>query len=169
MNDKSTNISGDYSDAEGPEDWRKATARRRAEDMAQREVGSAQDWERFIDGVNGEIKLETCKSTLELEGWKFIEAYEYKFDAHTIVYTVWRFHHRLAKKVKKFLPWHRLENGMTKYGAGPLRVPYGLPELLARPTEPIVITEGEKGANRARAAGLLATCVQGQIWTDPEF
>jgi AAA domain len=45
-------------------------------------------------------------------------------------------------------------------------VPYRLPELLARSSEPIVLLEGEKGVNRAFKAGLLATCVQGGIWTD---
>jgi hypothetical protein len=55
---------------------------------------------------------------------------------------------------------------VIKIGAGPLRVPFHLPELIARLNDPIILLEGEKGVIRAQRAGLLATCVQGQIWTD---
>ena len=47
-----------------------------------------------------------------------------------------------------------------------MRVPYDLPELLARPDDEIELVEGEKGVEFLKKLGLLATCVQGQNWTD---
>lgn len=41
------------------------------------------------------------------------------------------------------------------------RVPYRLPDLLARPDWPVVVVEGEKDADRLTALGLLATCNSG--------
>jgi hypothetical protein len=51
-------------------------------------------------------------------------------------------------------------------GVGPVRVPYHLPELLQRSDEWVILNEGEKAADRAMQEGLLATCVEGQHWTD---
>lgn len=38
------------------------------------------------------------------------------------------------------------------------RVPYRLPELLARPSDPVCVCEGEKCCEAVRSLGLLATC-----------
>ena len=48
-----------------------------------------------------------------------------------------------------------------------LVVPYRLPDLLARPDEPVFVVEGEKDADRLRSIGLLATCNAGGAskWT----
>ena len=44
---------------------------------------------------------------------------------------------------------------------GVRRVLYRLPELLARPDEPVYVVEGEKDADRLASMGLLATTNSG--------
>lgn len=62
-----------------------------------------------------------------------------------------------GKDGKKFVQY-RCENNDWLFGTkGIARVPYRLPELLARPTDPIYFVEGEKDADRLAAAGLVAT------------
>lgn len=53
------------------------------------------------------------------------------------------------------------QGGWLWYLDGIERVPYRLPELLARPSEPVVIAEGEKDVESMRRLGLLATCNPG--------
>lgn len=51
---------------------------------------------------------------------------------------------------------------------GVRQVPYRLPDLLARPDDPVFVVEGEKDADNMHAAGLLATCNAGGAgkWRD---
>lgn len=59
-------------------------------------------------------------------------------------------------------------NGWKWSVKGVRQVPYRLPELLARPNDPVFIVEGEKDADRLVALGLLATCNAAGAgkWTD---
>ncbi|MCC7409240.1 MAG: DUF3987 domain-containing protein, partial [Phycisphaeraceae bacterium] len=58
---------------------------------------------------------------------------------------------------KRILPVSRTPEGWIVGGMPGLRPLYNLPELLSKPTERVYIVEGEKAAEAARAAGLLAT------------
>jgi 5S rRNA maturation endonuclease (ribonuclease M5) len=49
-------------------------------------------------------------------------------------------------------------NGWKWSVKGVRQVPYRLPELLARPNDPVFVVEGEKDADRLAELGLLATC-----------
>lgn len=51
--------------------------------------------------------------------------------------------------------------GWTWSVKGVRQVPYCLPEILARPDDPVMVVEGEKDADRLRSLGMLATCNAG--------
>jgi hypothetical protein len=140
--------------------------KQRAEDMALRDVGSIEDYGPYLEKASGEINWEGYEEYLKNEGWQFVEAYLYRNEDGTIVYEVWRYEHRHSSSLKKFVSHHKNSIGRICINAGPLLLPYNLSELVKRPTEEIALCEGEKAVNRAAKAGLLATCVHGQIWTD---
>jgi AAA domain len=142
-----------------------ARAKHRAEAYAQRQTGAAEDWEQFIDEATGDIKWEDYVKHKEQSGWKLREDYPYRNKDGITIFTVHRFQYALDPRLKQFPATHEVK-GVRKFGTGPLLLPYNLLELIKRPTEPIVLCEGEKAANRAIKDELLATCVHGQHWTD---
>lgn len=140
---------------------------RRAEAYAQREIGSADDEERaqFVEEASGDIRWEDYVEHKKKTGWQLIEDYPYRTKDGITAYTIHRFQYALDPKLKQFPATYEI-NRVRRFGTGPLLLPYNLPELIKRSTEPIVLCEGEKAANRALKDGLLATVVHGQHWDD---
>jgi len=146
---------------------RRSKVKELAEEMSIRAVGSAENWDQYVEQAEGEVSVESYEKWLvDVKGWQPIESYDYPNADDRLAFRVRRYVHRLDPNVKKFVQIHRDAKQVWRIGAGPVIFPYNLPELVRRKAEPIVLCEGEKGANRAKKAGLLATCVQGQRWTD---
>jgi hypothetical protein len=157
--------SGDDFDDEPRRHRNNSRVKQRAEEMSRREFGDAKDWERFIGEATGSVKWEQYEHHLISEGWQHVETYKYRSHDGQPVSEVLRYQHRLQPKLKKFIPRYKNFDGKLIIGASPVRVPYNLPEISSRSSEPIVHCEGEKAANRAMAAGMVATCVHGQRWS----
>ena len=163
MNYRTFPRSGNYDDHREAEPSRKV--KRRAEELARWEVGDAGDWEQFVDQANGEIKWENYEAWLMRRGWQLAQTHKYDNpDGHPL-YEALRFNFHLLPTKKIFPLRHREGNAWVR-GAGPVRVPYNLPELLKRPNDEITLVEGEKGVDHLKKQGLLASCIQGQNWTD---
>jgi hypothetical protein len=152
--------SGNY---EKPEP--RGPVKRRAEYIARMEVGDASEWEQFVEQAEGDVSWDAYEAWLKRKGWQFFRGYEYPNDEGNLLYEALRYEYHLMPSKKKFVLRHR-EGDTWVRGAGPVRVPYNLPELLARPNDEIDLVEGEKGAEYVKKAGRLASCVQGQNWTD---
>ena len=83
-----------------------------------------------------------------------------------MLYECHRYIYKKFPSKKKFIVRHTDDEGRIVFNAGPARVPYNLPELLARPDDDIELVEGEKAVELIKNQAWLATCVQGQFWTD---
>jgi AAA domain len=142
-----------------------AKVKRRAETMARFSTGHADDREEFIEEAKGEVRWEAYETWLIRRGWEHIKNYAYPNPEGQTLYETQRYHYRLLPSKKKFVPRH-LENNSWVHGPGPVCVPYNLPELLKRPDDDITLVEGEKAVEYLKRKKLLASCVQGQHWTD---
>jgi hypothetical protein len=167
---QSRHYSGHYDDRKrdnhGDQEIISGAVRRRAEYIAKQEVGDASEWGYYLEQAKGGISDDNYQDWLKRRGWDLVETYnDYKNQEGQQLYAARRYHYRLMPSKKIFVLVHR-EGGRWVRGAGPVRVPYRLPEMLARVDEDITLVEGEKGAIAAAKAGLLATCVQGQNWTE---
>jgi hypothetical protein len=140
--------------------------KRRAEEMAFREVGAARDWPRFVEEATGEVSWENFEKWYSEQGWKPVATYSYCAADGQQLYQAARFQYELFPSKKSFILRHRTSSGKWIHDAGPVRVPYNLPELSKRLDEPITLVEGEKGADFLKEKGLLASCVQGQNWSN---
>ena len=148
----------------GHHDTRKPDGRvkRRAEDLARREVGDPTDWEAFTAEAEGDLRWENYEAYLARLGWQRAGIFPYLNPNSSLLYEALRYNYVLMPTKKIFKLRHRI-NGPWIHGAGPVRVPYNLPELLRRADEDIILVEGEKGVDRLKP--LLGSCVQGQNWT----
>ena len=93
---------------------------------------------------------------------RILAEYNYQDAAGTLVYTVVRYEPREFRQ-------KRLENGKTVWNIkGITPVPFRLPEIQARASEPVFIAEGEKCVLELEKHGFLATCNSGGAgkWTD---
>jgi hypothetical protein len=142
----------------------KGAVKARAERLAT-EAGDYREWSYYVEEAKGEIDQESYEGFLGQRGWELVTAYPYTNPSGQQLYVSRRYHHKLVATSKLFLLQHR-EGDKWVRGAGPVRVPYNWPELVARPNEPIDLTEGEKAVAYLKSKGLLATCVQGQNWTE---
>jgi hypothetical protein len=140
--------------------------KRRAIYISSREFGDGNDWEQFLEQAKDDISFEKYESWLNRRGWEHDEDYRYANPKGYLLYDAQRYHYRSLPSKKMFVLRHRNENDSWVRGAGPVRVPYNLPELLNRPNDDITLVEGEKAVNDLKRKGLLATCVQGQNWTE---
>ena len=150
---------------EKPRFSRKKRIKDRAELLAGREVGDQKEYERFLAQAGDQIKWEDYEAWRVRVGWKFEEAYNYTGPQLGLLYKSRRYIFEPFPSKKQFVLRHR-EGEKWEWGAGPVRVPYNLPALLANPEREIELVEGEKGVERLKKQGLLATCIQGQNWTD---
>ena len=141
--------------------------KRLAQNMAQRAVGAASDWEDYVEEAQAEITWENCEYYLESKGWKKAGTYPYcNATGYQVLYEAIRYNYVLMPSKKIFKLRHQIDNGPWMHDGGPVRVPYNLPELLKHPDKEINLVEGEKGVDRVTPKGLLASCTQGQNWTD---
>lgn len=90
-------------------------------------------------------------------------AYAYRDETGSVLFEVVRFG---GKRFRQRRPDGK--GGWSWKLDGVRRVLYRLPDLMARPTEPVFIVEGEKDADRLHAAGRLATTNPGGAgkWRD---
>src|SRR5258708_7849812 len=139
--------------------------KRRAENIAQREVGAAIDWPRYVEQAEGEVDWEGYQKWLADQGWKPVTTYDYRTLDGALLYQSIRFQYELFPSKKRFILRHRIGSGKWIHDGGPVRVPYNLPELSKRPDDPITLVEGEKGVDFLKGKGVLASCVQGQNWS----
>ncbi len=87
---------------------------------------------------------------------RIVAAYDYRNEHGKFVFQVCRFEPKTFRQ--------RTRNAQGKFVwtvKGVRQVPYRLPELLAKPTEPVLVVEGEKDADGLAKLGFLATCNAG--------
>ena len=161
-------ISGNYDDGDDDKPRRKSSTRARklAEEMSIREVGNLDVVEDYIAQAEGIIKWEDLEVVLKREGWDYVRTRTYTNGDAVPMYDCHRHVYRKFRTKKKFLLSHVDGEGRKVHGAGPVRVPYNLPELLKRPDQEIDLVEGEDAVEALAEMGILASCVQGQNWTD---
>ena len=140
-----------------------AEAKRRAQYCARMEVGDGNEWEQFYPEEEADVNFESLEARLLQEGWKFVRSYPYVSPEGIVLYKSRRYNFARLPNVKRFLLRHRVGE-VWETGAGPVRVPYNLEQICARPDD-ITLVEGEKAVEYLKKKGLLATCVQGQNWT----
>lgn len=139
--------------------------KRRAENIAMREVGAAVDWPLYEEQAEGQVDWEGYEKWLADLGWKLVATYDYRGPDGLVLYQCIRFQYELFPSKKRFILRHRVGSGKWIHDGGPVRVPYNLPELSKRRDDPITLVEGEKGVDFLKEKGVLASCVQGQNWS----
>jgi putative DNA primase/helicase len=93
---------------------------------------------------------------------RLVAQYDYRDETGSVVFQAVRF------EPKDFRQRRPMPGGGWDWSVKGVRViPYHLPELLAEPTRPVVIVEGEKDADNLARIGVLATCNAGGAgkWT----
>jgi putative DNA primase/helicase len=113
-------------------------------------------------------KLPTHKSKLHGKAKtnsnrRIVAQYDYRDEAGNVLFQAVRY------EPKDFRQRQPKPGGGWDWSVRGLRVvPYRLPEILAEPTRPVVIVEGEKDADNLARFGVLATCNAGGAgkWTD---
>lgn len=93
---------------------------------------------------------------------KIVAAYDYRDEGGRLLYQVVRYE---PKDFRQRRPDGK--GGWLWDLEGVERVPYRLPEILARPEQPVIVVEGEKDADTLAALGFLATTNAGGAgkWT----
>lgn len=93
---------------------------------------------------------------------RIVATYDYRDEAGDVVFQAVRFE---PKGFRQRRPDGK--GGWTWSVKGVRLVPYRLPELLAEPTRPVVVAEGEKDCESLARVGVLATCNAGGAgkWT----
>ena len=132
---------------------------RRGEDLARRHGGEPED---FIDHGKGK---EFDDSDLTDAGFRLNATYPYTDPNGADLYQVLRYEHSTVPGAKKFRMRRKGRDLRWHADAGPLKVPYNWPDLIARPDETIYYVEGEKDADRLKKEGRLATTLAGQGWS----
>jgi RecA-family ATPase len=130
--------------------------------LAQTRGGEIADWVEKLTPVGKPFD----EKFLTKARYKFVKSYDYSSPDGHLLYQVRRYQHRYVKGEKKFVQLHRdPDNNEWLNGAGPVKVVYRWPDLVARPDADVYFTEGEKDADRLTELGLLATTVAGQNWS----
>ncbi len=93
---------------------------------------------------------------------RIVATYDYRDEASDLLFQVVRFE---PKDFRQRRP--RPGGGWDWSVKGVRTIPYRLPELLAEPTSPVFVVEGEKDADNLARIGVLATCNAGGAgkWT----
>jgi len=93
---------------------------------------------------------------------RVVATYDYRDEAGKVLFQAVRY---VPKDFKQRRP--KPGGGWDWSVKGVRVVPYRLPELLAEPTKPVFVVEGEKDADNLATIGLLATCNAGgaEKWT----
>ena len=103
-----------------------------------------------------ELGVDVLGKGRSQSGGQIVATYPYVDEDGVLLYEVVR------KEPKQFLQRRPDGNDNWVYKLnGTRRVPYRLPELLAKSTDPVYITEGEKDVDRLRGLGLIATTNSG--------
>lgn len=111
-----------------------------------------------ISGLGGELGVAGSETEVPSE-----VTYDYTDEQGKLLYQV------IKRPGKKFVQRRPTEGGKWEWNLkGVTRVLYRLPDIQARPGEPVYIAEGEKDADRLRGLGLLATTSPGGAgkWRD---
>lgn len=93
---------------------------------------------------------------------RIVAGYDYRDESGNVVFQVVRF------EPKGFRQRRPKPGGGWDWSVKGARViPFRLPELLAKPAQPVVVVEGEKDCDNLRQVGVLATCNAGGAgkWT----
>ena len=140
--------------------------KRRAIWLSQRHFGDGNDWEAFVAEAEGDVSWDRYEAWQERKGWKFAQGWEYRTpDGCSLLYEAMRYNYKLMPSKKKFVLRHK-EGEKWVFGAGPVRVPYNLPDLVKRSTERVTRSRARRASKNSDPKGLLGSCVQGQNWTD---
>lgn len=102
---------------------------------------------------------------LVASGFRLVRTYDYADKRGGFLYQVLRYEHPQVPNAKRFRQRRKGPDGKWFADAGLVKVPYRWPDILARPSEPIFYTEGEKDADRLASLGFLATTLAGQQWS----
>lgn len=93
----------------------------------------------------------------------FVEAYDYRDEAGTVLFPVVRFDN--PKDFRQRKPDPSKASGWDWHTKGVRQIPFKLPELMRAIAEkakgPFFIVEGERDVNRLRQEGVIATCNSG--------
>lgn len=98
------------------------------------------------------IDKDECNAERNRRMAKEVAHYDYRDEHGKLLFQVVRF------EPKDFRQRRRVGTGWEWGLNGTRRVLYRLPELVKKPTWPVVVVEGEKDADRLTKEGLLATC-----------
>ena len=93
---------------------------------------------------------------------RIVARYDYRDEAGSVVFQAVRYEPKDFRQRKP-----KAGGGWDWSVKGVRVVPYRLPELLAEPTRPVVVAEGEKDCDNLACMGILATCNVGGAgkWT----
>ena len=147
----------DDDDDERPRKPRKRV-RQIAEEFSVREVGNGDAVDDYIAKAEGIVKWRILTNLLKREGWEPDGEFQYTAHNNSTLYKAHRFIYAKYKKKKRYILTHTNGEGALVINAGPVRVPYNLPELLERPDDDIDLVEGEtrgRVLQEARPAGHL--------------
>jgi RecA-family ATPase len=161
----SGNFDNDHDDDE-PKHSRKWRIREKAREYSRYEVGNWDAVDEYLAKAEGEVKWEDLQTFMKKAGWVLETSFKYNGPDATLLYKCHRYVYSKYRKNKKFIISHEDNDGDIVFNAGPVRVPYNLQDLLKRPDDEINLVEGEKAVDLLKKKGLLATCIQGQVWTD---
>lgn len=92
-----------------------------------------------------------------------VARYSYRDEKGDELYQVWRY------EPKRFVQMRRLGNKMVSGLGDVRRILYKLPELVKRPSEAVIVVEGEGKVDLLMSHGILATCNPGGAgmgWND---
>ena len=151
----------------GDQSRKKKEAEEIAKQLSLKEVGNLDAVDSFMAQAEGIVAWDDLIKFMNKDGWIHAGSWPYPNSSGATLYEAHRFNYGLMPTKKKFV-LRRNVGGRWIVNAGPARVPYNLPHIIAtKGTGPLAIVEGEKGADEIRDKyGIRVTCVQGQNWTE---
>ena len=106
--------------------------------------------------ANGHTKHEPWPIQVQQQQAKAIKAVYPYIDEHG------ELHYEVIRFEPKDFRQRRYENGHAYWNLqGVTPLPYNLPEVLAHPSRPVFLTEGEKDVERLKELGLIGSCNSG--------
>lgn len=170
-----SNYSGDHDDANSNGkgnnfgdnfgDRKKKRIEEVAKKLSMQGVGNLDAVDSYLAQAEGMVAWDDLLTFMTNDGWVRAGEWPYHTPDKSVLYEAHRFNYAMMPAKKKFII-RRSVYGRWIVNAGPVRVPYNLPDIISRKGEPLHIVEGEKGADECKAKGLRVTCVQGQNWTE---
>jgi hypothetical protein len=78
----------------------KASVKHRAEYLSQRDVGSVENWEDYIEEAKGYVSKDDSKKWMEGRGFTLVESYPYHNPERQLLFEMQRYEYKLLKSKK---------------------------------------------------------------------